>query len=270
MGIVFEKVTYKHDITKKHKSIDNISIEITDNQVCGLIGKSGSGKTTFLELVDGLIKPLSGKVLIDDIDINKEKNIRKNIGFVFQFPEEQFFERTVKKEIEFALKNYGIKRNKVKDILKIVGLKEEILNKKLDDLSSGERRMVAIASILVYNPRIILFDEPTIGLDYRNKKKVIQLIKNLKNRYGKTILIVSHDIDLLYQISDNLIVLSDGKLILYGDPTSIYNEIDIIDKYDISVPKILLFERIVRDKKNIKLMHSNSINDLIKEVYRNV
>lgn len=269
MGIVFEKVTYRHN-NKKKKSIDNISIEIFDNQICGIIGKSGSGKTTFLELIDGLIKPLNGKVLIDDVDINKENSVRRNIGFLFQFPEEQFFEQTVKKEIEFSLKNYGIKKVKIKDALKIVGLKEEILNKKLDDLSNGERRMVAILSILIYNPKIILFDEPTIGLDYKNKKKIIQLIKNLKNRYGKTILIVSHDVDLLYQISDNLIVLSNGKLIMYGDPVSVHNETELIDKYDISVPKILLFERLVRDKKNIKLMHSNNINDLIKEVYRNV
>lgn len=270
MGIIFDKVSYKHNKDEKKKSINNISIEIFDRNIYGIIGKSGSGKTTFLELIDGLIKPLEGKVLIDDVDINKDKSVRKDIGFVFQFPEEQFFEQSVRKEIEFAAKNYGVEKDKIKDILKLLGLKEDILNKRLNDLSNGERRMVAIASILIYNPKIILFDEPTIGLDYKNKKKIIQLIKNLKNRYGKTILIVSHDIDLLYQISDNLIVLSNGKLILYGDPYSVYNEIDIINKYDITVPKILLFERITRDNKNIKLMHSNNINDLIKEVYRNV
>ena len=130
--------------------------------------------------------------------------------------------------------------------------------------------MVAIASILIYNPSIILFDEPTIGLDYKNKKKVIQLIKNLKNRFGKTIIIVSHDVDLLYSLCDKLIIINDGKLLLYGDTLSVYKEIDIINKYNIPVPQIVLFENYVKNNKNIKLMNSKTVNDLIKEVYRNV
>ena len=130
--------------------------------------------------------------------------------------------------------------------------------------------MVAIASILIYNPNIILFDEPTIGLDYKNKKKVIQLIKNLKNRFGKTIIIVSHDVDLLYQLCDKLIIINEDKLLLYGDSLSVYKEMDIINKYNIPVPEIVLFENYVKSNKNIKLMNSKTVNDLIKEVYRNV
>jgi len=269
MAIIFENVTYKYNSLLDKKDIDNLSIEINDNNIYGIIGKSGSGKTTFLELMDGLIKPFEGRVLIDDIDINKDKSVRQDIGFVFQFPEEQFFEQKVRKEIEFALNNYGLRNDKIKDALKMVGLKEDILNKNLKDLSNGERRLIAILSVLIYNPKIVLFDEPTIGLDYKNKKRLISLIKNLKNKYGKTVLIVSHDIDLLYSICDNLIVLSDGKLILYGDPDSVYGETKIINKYDIEMPKILLFEKLAKEK-NIKLLHSKSINDLIKEVYRNV
>ena len=264
MGIVLDNLSFCYN---KKKVINNISLEIFDNNICGIIGKSGSGKTTLLELIDGLIK---GKVLINNIDINKDKNIRKEIGFIFQFPEQQFFEKNVKKEIEFAAKNYGVKKEKVKDILKIIGIKEEILNKKTSDLSSGEKRMIAILSILIYNPSIIMFDEPTIGLDYKNKKKIIQLIKNLKNRYRKTIIIVSHDVDLLYELCDNLIVLSSGNLILYGDPYSVYSETKLINKYGIAIPKIFLFENYAKNKKNVKLMNCNNINDLIKEVYRNV
>ena len=130
--------------------------------------------------------------------------------------------------------------------------------------------MVAIASILIYNPSIILFDEPTIGLDYKNKKIVIQLIKNLKNRFGKTIIIVSHDVDLLYELCDKLIIINDGKLLLYGDAISVYKEIDIINKYNIAIPKIVSFERLAKEKKNIKLINRKTVNDLIKEVYRNV
>ena len=267
MAIVLDKLSFCYN---KKKVINDISLEIFDNNICGIIGKSGSGKTTLLEIIDGLVKPDEGKVLIDNVDINKDKSIRKEIGFVFQFREQQFFEQTVKKEIEFSAKNFGIKKEKVKYVIKLVGLKEDILNKKLNNLSNGERRIVAIASILVYNPNIILFDEPTIGLDYKNKKKVIQLIKNLKNRFGKTIIIVSHDIDLLYQLCDKLIIINEGKLLLYGDPITIYKEMDIINKYNIPVPEIVLFENYVKSNKNIKLMNSKTVNDLIKEVYRNV
>lgn len=271
MGIIIKNLTHRYDIHKNDKSINNISLEIKDNDICGIIGKSGSGKTTLLELIDGLLKPTSGEIIINDKDVVKNsKKIKKEIGFVFQFPEEQFFETNVKREIEFALKNFNIKKNKAIDALKLVGLNESYLNKNLYELSSGEARLVAIASILIYNPNIILLDEPTIGLDYKNKRKIIKLIRLLKIRYHKTILIVSHDIDLLYEISDNLIVLDKGTLILYGDPLSIYKETTIIKKYNIETPKIIKFENLVNDTKGIKLMHSKSINDLIKEVYRNV
>lgn len=270
MVVVLDKVSFRYNKDIKKKTISNISLEMFDKNIYGIIGKSGSGKTTLLELIDGLIKPDAGKVLIKDVDINKDKTIRKEIGFVFQFPEKQFFEQTVRKEIEFAAKNYSIKKEKAIDAIKLVGLKDDILNKKLNNLSNGERRMIAIASILIYNPSIIIFDEPTIGLDFKNKMKVIQLIKNLKNRFGKTIIIVSHDVDLLYELCDKLIILNDGKLLLYGDAISVYSEMEVINKYNIPVPKIVLFQNYAKNNKNVKLRHSKTINDLIKEVYRNV
>ncbi len=265
MGIILDKVS--HQYINNVKSIDNISIDLEDNEINGIIGKSGSGKTTLLELIDSLLKPISGKITVNDNTSNKD--IRKEIGFLFQFPEEQFFEENVKKEINFALKNFKNKKNKVIDALRLVGLNEEYLNKKLNELSSGEKRLVAMASILVYNPKIILLDEPTVGLDNKNKNKIIKIIKMLKNKYDKTIIIVSHDIDMLYNICDKLIVIDNGKLIMYGDTDSIYKEKDIIKKYSIIEPKIIQFEKLVKEKKNIKLMHTTCINDLIKEVYRN-
>ena len=261
MGIIFDNVSFSYD---ENNLFNNFNIEIENNKITGIIGKSGSGKSTFLELIAGLIKPDKGKVLINNFEIN-----RRDIGFIYQNPEDSFFNIYVKDELLFALKNYNMNENRIYDALKLVGLKEEILNKKLNELSSGEKRLIAILSVIVYNPKIILFDEPTNNLDYKNKKKIISLIKNLKNKYDKTIVIVSHDVDLLYELCDNLVVISSGKLILYGDPISVYNEMDLIKKYDISIPKVVEFEYLVR-KKNIKLLNSRTINDLIKEVYRNV
>lgn len=265
MAIKFNNVFFKYDINNKDYTINNFNIELEDNKIYGLIGKSGSGKTTILELIDGLILPTKGSIDFDNIS-----NIKKEIGFIFQFPEEQFFENNVKKEISFALKNFDMSFDKLSKVLKIVGLKEEILNKKLDELSNGERRMVAIASVLVYNPKIIMFDEPTIGLDYNNKKKLIRLIKALKDRYNKTVIIVSHDIDFLYQIIDKLIAIENGKLLCYDEKYNFYNNDKIIKEHNIPIPKILLFEKLVEKDKNIKLLHSTTVNDLIKEVYRNV
>lgn len=268
MGIVLKNVSYKHNPYGDY-FFKNLNMEIDDNIICGIMGKSGSGKTTLLELISGINKPTDGEVIINCVDINKE-DYRKNIGVVFEAPEEQFFEVTVKNEIEFAAKNYCVKKSKLKEVLKIVGLDEKVLSKKIDNLSSGEKRLVAIASILIYNPKIVLFDEPTIGLDYKNKKKIINLIKELKNRYGKTVIIVSHDIDLLYLLCDDLIVLSSGKVILYGDTDSVFNEKDVIEKYNIKLPSILEFANYLKEKKGIKLLPCKTINDLIKEVYRNV
>lgn len=270
MAIIFNKVSFRYNKNAKKKTINNISFELFDKNICGIIGKSGCGKTTLLELIDGLITQDEGTILINDIDISKDKSIRSDIGFVFQFPEQQFFEKTVKKEIEFSAKNYNIKKDKIKDVLKLVGLKNDILNKKISDLSCGEKRMVAIASVLVYNPSVILLDEPTIGLDYNNKKRVISLIKNLKNRFGKTIIIVSHDVDMLYEISDKLMIIDSGKLISFCDTLETYKDIDLINKHNISIPRVVKFEYIAKNKKNLKLMKSQTTNDLIKEVYRNV
>ena len=269
-GIIYSLLfIYSFGISHK-EIIKKLSLEIIDNDICGIIGKSGSGKTTFLELIDGLLKPTTGNILVNDIDVSKNTSaVRKEIGFVFQSPEEQFFEVNVKKEIEYALKNFKMSKNKASNALKLVGLDESYLNKSLNSLSNGEKRLVAIASILIYNPKIIMFDEPTIGLDYKNKKKIINLIRLLKNRYKKTIIIVSHDVDLLYELCDNIIILDNGKLILYGDPISVFKEDKLIKKYNIETPKIVTFSSLARDK-GIKLIDRKNINDLIKEVYRNV
>ena len=266
MEIILNNVSYKHNYYDNKNFFNNINLKIDSNTICGVIGKNGSGKSTLLELIGGINKPTSGSITFNYRDISL---CRRKVGLLYQFPERQFFCAKVKDEIAFACKNYNISISKVKEVIKIVGLKEDILNKNLNDLTSGEKRLVAIASILVYNPTVILFDEPTIGLDSKNKKKIINIIKNLKNRYGKTILIASHEIDLLYELCDNIIVLFNGDIVLYGDPYSVFDEEDIINSSGISIPKVLLFERLAKNK-NIKLLRTNNINDLIKEVYRNV
>lgn len=260
MGIILENISFGYNVNL----FNNLNLKINYNKITGIIGKSGSGKTTLIELIGGLLKPSKGKIIFEDFH-----NCRKNIGIIFQMPEKEFFNIYVDKEISFALKNFNMNRKRIIDVIKLVGLKEDILNKKIKELSNGEKRLIAIASSIVYNPKLILFDEPTIGLDYKNKKKVINLIKTLKNRYEKTIIVVSHDIDLMYELCDDMIILSNGNLVLSGDTISVFNEIDILNKYNITLPRVVLFEHLAK-QKNVKLLKSKNVNDLIKEVYRNV
>lgn len=257
MEIVFDKVNFKY--SDKY-ALKNINISLSSKKVYGLIGKSGAGKTTFLQLIDGLIKPSSGNIT----ELSK-----KDVGFVFQFPEEQFFNNNVLDEISFALKNFNMSIDKVNEVLKIIGLNEDILNKNPKKLSNGEKRMVAIASSIVYNPKVILLDEPTVGLDNNNRKKIINLIKLLRDKYNRMIIIVSHDIDLLYEVCDDFIVLSNGKIVLNDEKNKIYEDMSIIEKYDVPIPNIIKFETKALSK-NKRLLHSTCINDLIKEIYRNV
>ena len=258
--------------------LGNINATFKEGTINGIIGKSGSGKTTLIELINALIIPTKGKIEVGSNVISKTRkiknvnNLRYKIGLVFQMPEEQFFCSTVKEEIEFGMKyfNKSVKsiEKHVSDALLMMGLDDSYLNRNPFTLSSGEMRKVAIASILAFNPKVIILDEPTIGLDKRSKDNLIKIIKLLKNRYHKTIIVVSNDADLLLKISDHIILLDKGKLVLEGNKYDFFKQ--DITKYGLKRPKIIEFEQLVLEKKGIKIGYRDDINDLMKDVYRYV
>lgn len=274
MEIKIDNVNYGNLILK------NINLSFKSDKIYGIFGLSGSGKTTLLELINGLILPTEGIITIGDYKLEKGKKnedinkLRFNVGLVFQFPEEQFFNTTVKDEIAFAMKCFNYKKDKIDErileVLKLVGLNETYLNRNPFKLSDGEKRKVAIASILVFNPKIILLDEPTIGLDDNGKEKLINIIKKLKNKYNKMIIICSKDIDILYKIVDDLVILDKGEVILNGTKDEVLDNTEILEKYKIGLPMILEFREKVMKEKNIKLDKHLDIRDLIKDIYRNV
>ena len=190
MEIEYKNVSYiyNRDTSLRKKAIDNLSIAIKDNKINGIIGQSGSGKTTMIEMLEALLIPTTGNVKVDEFNINgvnkirNINNLRKRVGIVFQFPEEQFFNLTVKKEIEFGLLNLNYRTKeidkRIKDSLLMVGLDESYLDRDPFTLSNGEQRKVAIASTLAYNPKLLVFDEPTIGLDDDSKNLFIKMIRN--------------------------------------------------------------------------------------------
>ena len=243
--------------------INNISLKIEKGSILGIIGPNGSGKSTLLDIMANLIKPTYGEI----------KN-NETIGYLFQNTKSSFFCETVKEEIEMSAitHNYKIKQlnKRVKDVLKILNLKEDILNRNPMTLSNNETKLVGLASILIYNPKILILDEPTNNLDDKTKKELLVLLKMLKNRYHKTIIIVSHDMEFIHKLVDNIIVLNNGEIVLHGNKYQVFSNTRILKKYGLLAPKIMLFRERVLNRKGIRLEYRDEINDLIKDIFRNV
>lgn len=278
MEINVKNVKYQYQ-NENSFVLKGINMHIEEGKITGILGKSGSGKTTLLEMFNALRIPSEGTIEIGDFCIGKNidinvTNLRFQVGLVFQFPEDQFFALTVKEELELPLKFYNYNKNKIEEriisSLQMVGLDPIYLDKNPQTLSNGEKRKVALASILVLNPSILVLDEPTIGLDSESASNFIKLLRLLKRRYNKTIIIASHNTELLHKIVDYLYVINDGKVVLEGNKYDVFKQEKLLKKYGIKVPKIMEFSNTVLEKKNKKIGYRDEINDLIKDIYRYV
>lgn len=279
MEVIFRDVSYIYNkgLENETVALKDISICLDSGQIHGIIGPIGSGKSTLLELMNGIERPTSGEVIIGEYDLTSKKlgfnfnKFRYDVGLVYQFPEKQFFCKTVGEEISFSEKIYGnkgIKSVKEKTIkaLKMVGLDESYLSRSPFSLNSGEKRRVAIASVLISNPKLLILDEPTIGLDNNGKKKLMRILKKLKDFYRKTIIIVTHDVDMLYEISDSIVVLNSGKLVCYGPKVEVFSNVELLEKNKAPVPSVIKVEKLIYDKTGIDLGVINGINDLVRSI----
>lgn len=272
MEIKFDKVnfTYKKINYCEHEVLKNINIKLKAGKINAIVGKSGSGKTTLLELITGILKPTTGKVLIDEKEIDNLNNAF-DIGYVSQ-DNNQFLQKTVKEELEMLLKlyNYKLKEKKkrINASLIMVGLNEKYLNLNINNLSSGEKKKLALASALILNPSILIIDEPVIGLDRKTKEELKKIFRILKTRYNKTIIFVSNNLDFVLEVADYVYVLYDKEIVLEGKKIDVLSKTDILKKYGIIGPNITSFESLVLTKKQIKIGYRYEINDLIKDIYR--
>jgi energy-coupling factor transport system ATP-binding protein len=226
----------------KVEALKNISLVIQDGEFVTVMGQNGAGKTTLVKHFNGLLKPTKGKVFVDRTDVTKVSiaALARNVGFVFQNPDHQLFSETVEEEISFALKNFGYKEDTIKNrvtwALNLLGLTQYRKTSPFM-LSGGERKRVALASVLSWDPRILILDEPTIGQDYQQKEKLRQFILQMKTQ-GKTIIIVTHDVEFVAECNPRVILMQEGKIVADGEARKILTNPEVLTKASIVPPQI--------------------------------
>lgn len=271
MEIKCKNITYQDPLLDYQDSILDLTYTFHNNQVYGIIGPSGSGKTTLLELLSKEKIPSNGTIQIG----SEKKNISsRNIGYLHQNLDYQFIGLTVEEELDYLLESFSYrlkeKNKRIKEVLMMVGLNNDYLNRNIETLSHGEKRKIGLASILVYNPKIILLDEPTLGLSPKDKKELIRLLKRLKNKYHKLIIIAGHDIDFIHAVCDSICVLDQGTIYLDGNKYDVFAKEEQLKQIHMKVPQIISFSNLVYKRTKINIGYRDDINDLIKDVYRYV
>jgi len=225
-------------------ALRDVSLDIAPGGCLGIAGRSGSGKTTLVQHLNGLLQPTGGRIAINGVDVARWdlKELRRLVGIVFQYPEQQLFEETVRREVAFGLNGTGLSSDetdrRVREALHLVGLGEDLLERSPFALSGGEKRRVALAGVLVMRPEIVVLDEPAAGLDPRGCRLVLDIIANLRRERGTTVIIVSHATDHLARMADRLVVLAEGTVALEGTPRELFRDEAVIEKAGIPLPQI--------------------------------
>ncbi|MGL5205003.1 MAG: energy-coupling factor transporter ATPase [Metamycoplasmataceae bacterium] len=277
MKIIIKNISQEFisGINNKFRAIGDISAEIDQGEFIGVIGHTGSGKTTFIEHLNALLIPTEGEIIIDGRVIKKSwkkiknvKEIRKKIGIVFQFAEYQLFEETIEKDIIFGPITMGATKEQAQEIAKEVivevGLPVDYLDKSPFQLSGGQKRRVALAGIMAMKPDFLVFDEPTAGLDPAGAKDILRLFKKL-NDNGKTIIIVTHDLDNVLEYTNRTMMLCNGKLVKDGPTIDILEDTNFLVENGLEPPKLLAFANELR-KRGMPIEKVKTINDLADEI----
>ncbi|KEH96621.1 energy-coupling factor transporter ATPase [Clostridium massiliodielmoense] len=261
----------------ERKALDNVNVSIEDGEFVALIGHTGSGKSTLIQHINGLLKASSGNIIIDGVDITSEKvklsEIRKKVGLVFQYPEYQLFEETIEKDIAFGPKNLGLNdeqvSKRVKKAMNIVGLDYEVYKDKSPfDLSGGQKRRVAIAGVVAMEPKVLILDEPAAGLDPKGREDILEKVKQLKEEYNMTIILVSHSMDDVAKIAERVLVMDKGKCILDGTIKEVFKKVDILESVGLAVPQVTYLVRALKRKGFNILEDIFTIEEAKKEIFK--
>ena len=243
-----QELTYTYSVGSPFEktAVDRVSLQIEEGEMVGVMGHTGSGKSTLIQHFNGLLRPTSGKVLLDGKDIwaDKEKirDVRFKVGLVFQYPEYQIFEETVYRDIAFGPRNMGLDEAEIKrrvmETINDIGLSEELLERSPFELSGGQKRRVAIAGVMAMEPRVLILDEPTAGLDPAGRDKIFDHIKAYHQRTKNTILIVSHSMEDIAGFADKILVMSKAKLFCYDETKKVFARAEEISRIGLDVPQI--------------------------------
>lgn len=240
---------YQQGMPFERQALYDVNIEIEDGSLVALIGHTGSGKSTLIQHFNALVKPTSGKIIINGIDVTAPKAdlrlVRKTVGLVFQYPEHQLFEETVYKDIAFGPKNMGFSDEeidkRVRESAALVGLKEKHLTRSPFDLSGGQKRRVAIVGVLAMNPKVLILDEPTAGLDPKGRDEILATIKKLHEENKKMIIIfVSHSMEDVAKTAERVIVMNDGHVEMQGTVAEVFAQAEHLQKIGLNVPQVTL------------------------------
>ena len=280
MSIRFENVffTYQKNTPFEFSALKNINLTINEGDFVSIIGHTGSGKSTLIQQINALLKPTEGKVYVGEYIISNEKKIKnlkqlkKYAGLVFQFPEYQLFEETVLKDVCFGPKNFNEDekscKNKAIKALEMVGIDSSLYNKSPFDLSGGQKRRVAIAGIIALQPKILILDEPTAGLDPRGEKDIMELFKKIHEN-GTIIIMVSHNMNNVLKYSNRAIVMNEGEIVLNDTPTNLFKRDDLFIKYNIQEPNVICFAKnLIKGGLNINLDLIKDEKSLVSEIKR--
>ncbi|MDU2502919.1 MAG: energy-coupling factor transporter ATPase [Peptoniphilus harei] len=248
---------YSPGLPFEKKAVDDISLKIEENEFIGLIGHTGSGKSTFIQHLNGLLKPSSGEIIIDGTRVDKSgsnlTDLRKKVGLVFQYPEYQLFEETIERDIAFGPRNLDISEEEVHERVKAsmesVGLDYETYKDKSPfELSGGLKRRVAIAGVLAMEPKVLILDEPTAGLDPRGRDEILSEIKSIHENRKITVILVSHSMEDVAKIAERIIVFDKGKVFLDGEPREIFRNEDKLLGVGLGIPQITSLMRTLKKK----------------------
>ena len=271
--------TYNYKTPYAREVLKDINLEIEEGSYTVIVGKTGSGKSTLIEHINGLLLPTHGEVLVNKVLITNPKSkkekrnlartlkeLRQDVAVLFQFSEQQLFETSVLKDIIFAPLNYGMAEDKAiskaKELINLVGLDESYLDKSPFELSGGEMRKVALCGVLALEPKVLILDEPTVALDYKSREEIMTMVKRLKDEFNMTIVLVTHNMDYVLEYADKVFVLKNGQVSFEGEVEELFSNEEILKDNSLELPELLKFYN--------KLQESNIILDVFPRKYEDL
>lgn len=270
--------TYSKDLPNQIKALDDVSFGIEKNSILGVAGHTGSGKSTLLQMLNGLLRPDDGEIFIGEDCITEKDfplvDIRKKVGLVFQYPEYQLFEETVRKDVIYGPKNLGIEDEKeleeiARDAISKVGLDYEMIKDRSPfELSGGQKRRVAIAGVIAMKPEVLILDEPTAGLDPESRHELINMIQNIQKNENMILIFVSHNMNDIAKLADKMIVLDRGKIAMEGTPREVFAKKDELNSIGLGVPKVTeIMHRISEEIEGVKT-DVLTLDEALEEIVR--